>query len=118
MSMETNDNPSAQRSPLLDSQPLHPSSLEFLADWEIRELILWLEAEQRRREQARWEEAERVRRENPRPCFHCTLVLLATAWDLKSKAPVQLIFLRSFFRLCAVFTALLDLPIANTIFRP
>ena len=63
--METNDNPGAQASPLLDAHPLQPSSLEFLADWEIRELILQLEAEQRRREQARWEEAERVRRENP-----------------------------------------------------
>ena len=59
MSMETNDNPSAQRGPLLDAHPL-----------QIKELILRLEAEQRRREQARWEEAERVRSENPRPCFH------------------------------------------------
>ena len=72
LSMEANDNPnpSPRGSPLLGAQPLQPSSLQFLADWEIKELILRLEADQRRREQARWEEAERVRRENPRPCFH------------------------------------------------
>ena len=51
--MEARDNPSARGSPLLDAQPLQPSSLEFLADWESRELILRLEAEQRRRDQAR-----------------------------------------------------------------
>ena len=66
MSMETTDTPSASAdnhgapgprgSPLLDADPLQPR-----ADWEIKELILRLEAEQRRREQARWEAAERVR---------------------------------------------------------
>ena len=56
LSMETNDSPSPRGSRLLDAEPLQPSSLQFLADWEIRELILRLEAEQRR-EQARWEEA-------------------------------------------------------------
>ena len=67
--METNDNPTAQRSPLLDAHPLQPSSLHFLADWEIKELILRLEAEQRRREQGRWEEAEHVRRGEPQALF-------------------------------------------------
>ena len=80
MSMETTDDPSASAdnhgspgphgSPLLDADPLQPRALEYLADWEIKELILRLEAEQRRREQARWEEAERIRRQSPRPCFH------------------------------------------------
>ena len=135
MSMETNDNPSAQRSPLLDGHPFQPSSFEFLADWEIRELILRLEAEQRRREQARWQEAERVRRENPRPCFHlcaycqrfcthksrsigehqqhmrdqwhrcCPLVVLATAGDVKPGLTVQFSLSLSSG---AVFTAIPD----------
>ena len=80
MVMETTDNPSASAdnhgapgprgSPLLDADPLQPRALEYLADWEIRELIVRLEAEQGRREQARWEEAERIRRQSPRPCFH------------------------------------------------
>ena len=80
MSMETTDTPSASAhnhgapgprgSPLLDADPLQPRALEYLADWEIKELILRLEAEQHRREQARWEEAERIRRQNPRPCFN------------------------------------------------
>ena len=52
MSMETTDTPR-----LLDADPLQPRALEHLTDWEITELILRLEAEQRRREQARWEEA-------------------------------------------------------------
>ena len=79
-SMETTDNPSASAdnhgapgprgSPPLDADPLLPRALEYLADWEIKELILRLEAEQRRREQAMLEEAERIRRQNPRPCFH------------------------------------------------
>ena len=68
--METADNSSQRRNPLLNAPPLQPNSLRFLADWEISELILRLEAEQRRREQKRWEEAERVRRGNPKPCFH------------------------------------------------
>ena len=59
--METTDNPSASTdnhgapgpsgSPLLDADLLQPRALEYLADWEIKELILRLEAEQRRREQ-------------------------------------------------------------------
>ena len=71
MSMETTDTPSTSAdnhgspgprgSPLLDADPLQPRALEYLADWEIKELILQLEAEQRRCEQARWEEAERIR---------------------------------------------------------
>ena len=80
MSMETTDNPSASAdnhgapgprgSPLLNADPLQPGALEYLADLEIKELILRFEAEQRRRQQARWEEAERIRRQNPRPCLH------------------------------------------------
>ena len=80
MSMETADTPSTgadnpggpgpRGSPLLDADLLQPRAPKYLADWEITELILRLEAEQRLREQARWEEAEGVRRANPRPCFH------------------------------------------------
>ena len=58
--METNDNPSAQRSPLLAFHPFQPSSLQCLADREMSERVLRLAEEQRRREQARWEEAEPI----------------------------------------------------------
>ena len=54
MLMEATDNPSAMRSPLPDAHQLQPNSLQFLADWEISELMLRPEAEQRRREQERW----------------------------------------------------------------
>ena len=67
LSMETTDDPSANTDNhgSLMPIPFKPRALGDLAAWEIKELILRLEAEQRRREQARWEEAERVRRQNP-----------------------------------------------------
>ena len=64
MSMESGD-AGHMSNPLLDQLQL--ATLHNLADWEIAELILWLENEQHRRELERWEYAET---ENPCPCFH------------------------------------------------